>query len=78
MPPYTVKAAAGRLTDPQKREIARDITHIHSEATGAQGFLAHVIFQAIRVGDHFFGGAPLESDQLFVRAQIRAGRRRLK
>jgi phenylpyruvate tautomerase PptA (4-oxalocrotonate tautomerase family) len=74
MPTYTVMAAAGRLTDPQKREIARDITRIHSEATGAQGFFAQVIFQAIPAGDHFLGGAPLVSDQLFVQGQIRAGR----
>lgn len=74
MPTYTVMAAAGRLTDPQKREIARDITRVHSEATGAQGFFAQVIFQAIPAGDHFLGGAPLVSDQLFVQGQIRAGR----
>jgi len=52
MPTYTVMAAAGRLTDPQKREIARDITRVHSEATGAQGFFARVIFQASPAGDH--------------------------
>jgi phenylpyruvate tautomerase PptA (4-oxalocrotonate tautomerase family) len=73
MPTYTVMAAAGRLTDPQKREIARGITRVHSEATGAQGFFAQVIFQAIPPGDHFLGGAPLVSDQLFIQGQI-AGR----
>ena len=74
MPTYTVTAAAGRLTDSQKQEIARAITRSHSEATGAQGFFAQVIFQAIPPGDHFLGGAPLVSDQLFVQGQIRAGR----
>lgn len=74
MPTYTVMTAAGRLTDPQKLEIARGITRRHGEATGAQGFFAQVIFQAIPAGDHFLGGAPLASDQFFVHGQIRAGR----
>ena len=74
MPTYTVMAAAGRLTASQKQEIARGITRAHSAATGAQGFFAQVIFQAIPAGDHFLGGAPLASDQLFVHGQIRAGR----
>lgn len=74
MPTYTVTAATDRLTSDQKQRIAQGITRAHSEATGAQGFFAQVIFQSIPPGDHFLGGAPLASDQLFVRGEIRAGR----
>jgi phenylpyruvate tautomerase PptA (4-oxalocrotonate tautomerase family) len=74
MPTYTVTTAADRLTANQKQEIAQGITRAHSEATGAQGFFAQVIFQCLPAGDHFLGGAPLRSDQLFVRGEIRAGR----
>ena len=74
MPTYTVIAAADRLSASEKQAIAQGITRAHSEATGAQGFFAQVIFQSIPAGDHFLGGAPLKSDQLFVRGEIRAGR----
>lgn len=74
MPTYTVVAAAGRLSQEMKGEIALGITRSHSKATGAQTFFAQVIFQDVREGDHFMGGRPLKSDQVFVRGEIRAGR----
>ncbi|WP_109476191.1 tautomerase family protein [Paraburkholderia sp. C35] len=74
MPTYTVEAAAGRLSKDMKQRIAAGITRAHSEATGAQGFFAQVIFREIPEGDHFLGGAPLQSDQIFVSGHIRAGR----
>jgi phenylpyruvate tautomerase PptA (4-oxalocrotonate tautomerase family) len=74
MPTYIVSAAAGRLSSQTKQQIASGITHSHSGATGAQGFFAQVIFNAIPQGDHFLGGSPLKSDQIFVYGHIRAGR----
>jgi phenylpyruvate tautomerase PptA (4-oxalocrotonate tautomerase family) len=74
VPTYTVEAAAGRLSKDVKQRIASGITRAHSAATGAQGFFAQVIFREISAGDHFLGGAPLKSDQIFVSGHIRAGR----
>ena len=74
MPTYFVHASAGRLSPPEKAAIAREITRIHSEATGAQPFFAQVIFQEMRAGDHFMGGAPVTADGIFVYGHIRSGR----
>ncbi len=74
MPTYIVSAAAGLLAAPLKHRIAREITRVHSEVTGAQGFFAQVIFQDVVPGNHFVGGQPLQADHLFVHGHIRAGR----
>lgn len=74
MPTYIVSAAAGRLSKPMKHAIASGITRSHSDATGAQGLFAQVIFRDIPEGDHFLGGSPLKSDQIFIHGEIRAGR----
>jgi phenylpyruvate tautomerase PptA (4-oxalocrotonate tautomerase family) len=74
MPTYIVSAAAGRLSEEVKHKIAQGITRSHSGATGAQGFFAQVIFNEVQKGNHFIGGSPLRSDQIFVHGHIRAGR----
>ena len=74
MPTYIVAAAAGRLHSDMKRAIASGITKSHSDSTGAQSFFAQVIFQDIADGNHYLGGSPLRSDQIFVHGHIRAGR----
>jgi phenylpyruvate tautomerase PptA (4-oxalocrotonate tautomerase family) len=74
MPTYIVSAAAGRLSADTKQRIAEDITRIHNQATGAQSFFAQVIFNEVPQGNHFVGGRPLRSEQIFVHGHIRAGR----
>jgi phenylpyruvate tautomerase PptA (4-oxalocrotonate tautomerase family) len=74
MPTYIVSAAAGRLSADAKQRIAQDITRIHNQATGAQSFFAQVIFNEVPQGNHFVGGNPLRSEQIFVHGHIRAGR----
>jgi phenylpyruvate tautomerase PptA (4-oxalocrotonate tautomerase family) len=74
MPTYFVCAPAQSVSTKDKQEIARSITHIHSAATGAQGFFAQVIFQETAPGNHFMGGAPVTSNGVFVYGHIRAGR----
>jgi len=54
--------------------IATAITRIHNAVTGAASFFAQVIFTDIAKGNHFMGGAPLASSQIFVHGFIRAGR----
>jgi len=74
MPTYVVNATQDLLTASQKKRIAEEITRAHSAATGAQGFFAQVIFRDIPTGNHFMGGAQIETKQVHVHGHIRAGR----
>ena len=74
MPTYTVTTPEGCLTNDQRAAIAREITRVHSETTGAPTYFAQVIFNEVAPGKYFVGGQPLHGPQLFVNGQIRAGR----
>jgi phenylpyruvate tautomerase PptA (4-oxalocrotonate tautomerase family) len=74
MPTYHCTTPAGLLDAGQKSAIAAAITRVHNAVTGAASFFAQVIYTEIAKGDHFMGGAPLASDQIFVHGFIRAGR----
>ena len=76
MPTYTVLSPAGQLDSARKAEIARNITRVHNEVTGAQTFFAQVVFQEIGGGDWYMGGAPLAGDQVYLYGHIRGGRPR--
>jgi phenylpyruvate tautomerase PptA (4-oxalocrotonate tautomerase family) len=74
MPTYTVTTPEGCLTADQRAAIAREITRVHSETTGAPTYFAQVIFNEVAPGRYFVGGQLLQGLQLFVNGQIRAGR----
>ena len=74
MPTYFCTSTSGRLNAEQKSKIAAEITRIHVEVTGAPGFFAQVIFNEVKPGDWFMGGAALAHDHIFVYGHIRAGR----
>lgn len=74
MPTYTVRTPAGRLDAGTRAVLAREITHAHTAATGAQGFFAQVVFTELDAVQHFVGGAPVAEDLVFVHGQIRSGR----
>src|SRR6266566_1540198 len=74
MPTYTVTAPEGCLNQEKRSKIAREITRVHSETTGAPAYFAQVIFHDIAPGKYFVGGMPLHGQQVFVNGQIRAGR----
>jgi phenylpyruvate tautomerase PptA (4-oxalocrotonate tautomerase family) len=74
MPTYFCTSTSGRLTPEQKRKVAGEITRIHAEVTGAPSFFAQVIFNEVKPGDWFMGGAPLSHEHIFVHGRIRAGR----
>jgi phenylpyruvate tautomerase PptA (4-oxalocrotonate tautomerase family) len=74
MPTYFCTTLEGRLTAEQKSKIAGEITRVHCEVTGAPSFFAQVIFQEVKPGNYFMGGAPLQHDQIFVYGHIRGGR----
>jgi phenylpyruvate tautomerase PptA (4-oxalocrotonate tautomerase family) len=74
MPTYVCSAATGRLTSGQKAQIVRSITAIHHEETGAPRYLVQVIFHDVAPGSHYIAERPAPADQIWVRADIRAGR----
>ena len=74
MPTYTVLSPAGQLSGQHKKTIAEKVTRIHSEVTGALLFFAQVVFVEIADGNWFIGGAPLQSDQIYIHGHIRGGR----
>ena len=74
MPTYFCTAMEGRLSAKQKSDIAAEITRIHAEVTGAPAYYAQVIFDEVKPGNYFMGGAPLKHDQIFVYGHIRSGR----
>jgi phenylpyruvate tautomerase PptA (4-oxalocrotonate tautomerase family) len=74
MPTYVCTVKEGRLSPDQKNGIAREITRIHCEVTGAPGYFAQVIFEEVKPGSYFMGGVPLKHDVIFVYGRIRAGR----
>src|ERR1700678_3996979 len=53
MPTYTVTVANLSLTAEQENSIAGAITESHHANTGAPGFFAQVLFNAIATGKHF-------------------------
>ena len=74
MPTYTVTTLEGCLDDEKRSKIAREITRVHNETTGAPTYFAQVIFIEVAPGKYFVGGMPLHGQQVFVNGQIRAGR----
>ncbi len=74
MPTYHCTSPAGLIDAGRKSAIAAAITRIHNAVTGAASFFAQVIFTDVAAGNHFMGGAPLASNQIFVHGFIRAGR----
>ena len=74
MPTYTVKFSNLKISNFQKKNLAKKITNIHNMNTGANTYFAQVVFHQIKKNDHFMGGKPVKGKELFVNGQIRAGR----
>ncbi len=73
MPTYAFSTAKD-LTADQRSKIVESITSIHLEETGAPRYFVQVVFYHLSEGSHFIGGAAASTDQIWVRADIRAGR----
>lgn len=72
MPTYLCAAPVGLLSEEQKAEIARAITRIHSEATGAPTYFVQVVIDD-SPKTRFLGGERADG-QIWIRGDIRAGR----
>jgi phenylpyruvate tautomerase PptA (4-oxalocrotonate tautomerase family) len=58
MPTYVCTAQDGSLTKDQKAQIAAEITRVHNDVTGAPRFFVQVLFNDLKAGNQFIGGAP--------------------
>jgi phenylpyruvate tautomerase PptA (4-oxalocrotonate tautomerase family) len=72
MPFYSCHVPAGSVTDDHKDDLARAITRIHSEVTGAPPDLVHVIYTEFAPADSYTAGEP--SSDIIITGHIRDGR----
>ena len=73
MPTYVCSVPPNLLSAERKGDLARAITRIHSEATGAPAYFVQVVIEESVAATHYLGGAPAEG-QVWIRGDIRAGR----
>ena len=74
MPTYKLSFSNVTLNKIKKEKIAKIITKVHNEVTGANTYFAQVIFKKSKKNDHFIGGKIIKEKQFFLHGQIRAGR----
>lgn len=74
MATYSIYYSGVTLDTHQKFDIAKGITKIHAEVTGAEAYFAQVIFKELNIHDYFIGGSLLDEPHLFLSGQIRRGR----
>ena len=74
MPTYIIKYSNFKISNKQKKKIAKDVTMIHSKVTGANTFFAQVIFEQNKRNSHFMGGKLVDTKEIFLNGQIRGGR----
>ena len=72
MPIYKCYSPNGLLTESARQQIAKEITTIHCEATGAPRSFVNVMFLEIPAGGSFVAGQP--STRSVIEGYIRAGR----
>lgn len=72
MPQYRCLVQQSRFSKETKAELAREITRVHCELTGAPAHFVHVLFSEFAPGDWFTAAEP--SGFSIVNAFIRAGR----
>jgi phenylpyruvate tautomerase PptA (4-oxalocrotonate tautomerase family) len=74
MPIYVCSAATGRLTPVQKTKIARSLTDIYHQVTGAPRYFVHVIFHDVPPGNIYVAGRPAPADEILIRGDTRSGK----
>lgn len=74
MATYSIYYAGFSLTTHQKFTLAKAITKIHADVTGAEAYFAQVIFKELDLHDCFIGGVLLDEPHIFLNGQIRVGR----
>jgi phenylpyruvate tautomerase PptA (4-oxalocrotonate tautomerase family) len=72
MPIYTWTAPEGTFSADQKMSLAKAVTDLHCNLTGAPRRLVRVIFLSYPQGNSFLGDLP--ADTTLLLCQVRAGR----
>ena len=74
MPTYFVNTSNIKFKKNIKEKLAKKITKIHNEATGANKYFAQVVFNNTKRGDHYMGGKMVLKPEIFIYGHIRSGR----
>ena len=74
MPTYFVNSSNLKIEKKIKEKLAKKITKVHNEATGANKYFAQVIFNNTKKGDHYMGGKIVSKPEVFIYGHIRSGR----
>ena len=74
MPTYFVNSSNIKFKKNIKEKLAKQITKIHNQATGANKYFAQVIFNDTKKGNHFMGGKIVSKSEIFIYGHIRSGR----
>ncbi len=74
MPTYFVNSSNIKIKKNIKEKLAKKITQVHNEATGANKYFAQVIFYDTKKGDHYMGGKIVSKPEVFIYGHIRSGR----
>jgi phenylpyruvate tautomerase PptA (4-oxalocrotonate tautomerase family) len=74
MPSYTVYTRPETFTGSQRAALARSITTVHSEHTGAPRSFVQTIFLPVEPDAHFVGAEPADPRGVWVYGHIRRGR----
>ena len=74
MPTYFVNSSNIKIKKNIKEKLAKKITQVHNEATGANKYFAQVIFNDTKKGDHYMGGKIVSKPEVFIYGHIRSGR----
>ena len=74
MPTYFVNLSNIKIKKKNKEKLAKKITKVHNEVTGANKYFAQVIFNNTKMGDHYMGGKTVSKPEIFIYGHIRSGR----
>tara|TARA_Y100000768_G_C23835103_1_gene613307 strand:- start:477 stop:917 length:441 start_codon:yes stop_codon:yes gene_type:complete len=74
MPTYFINLSNIKIKKKNKEKLAKKITKVHNEATGANKYFAQVIFNNTKMGDHYMGGKTVSKAEIFIYGHIRSGR----
>ena len=74
MPTYFVNTSNIKFNKNIKEKLAKKITKVHNEATGANKYFAQVVFNNSKRGDHYMGGKMVSKPEIFIYGHIRSGR----
>ena len=74
MPTYFINSSNIKIKKKIKEKLAKKITKVHHEATGANKYFAQVIFNDNKKENHYMGGKMVSKPEVFIYGHIRSGR----